>query len=56
MPPPADRAAKGGGKYLLLPPGYKGELPEGSFVVGVPTCESILIWRNFCGAFPPAAI
>ena len=22
-----------GGKYLVLPPGYKGDLPEGGFVV-----------------------
>ncbi len=36
-----------GGKYLLLPPGYKGEVPEGYLVVRVPTYESILVWRNF---------
>ena len=35
-----------GGKYLLLPPGYKGEVPEGYMVVRVPTFESILVWRN----------
>lgn len=35
-----------GGKYLLLPPGYDGEVPEGYFVVKVPTFESILVWRN----------
>ena len=35
-----------GGKYLLLPPGYKGEAPEGYMVVRVPTFESILVWRN----------
>ncbi len=35
-----------GGKYLLLPPGYQGEVPEGYFVVNVPTFESILVWRN----------
>lgn len=35
-----------GGKYLLLPPGFKGEAPEGYFVVRVPTFESILVWRN----------
>ena len=35
-----------GGKYLLLPPGYEGEVPEGYFVVRVPTFESILVWRN----------
>jgi hypothetical protein len=35
-----------GGKYLLLPPGYKGEVPPGYLVVRVPTFESILVWRN----------
>lgn len=35
-----------GGKYLLLPPGYNGEVPAGYLVVRVPTFESILVWRN----------
>jgi hypothetical protein len=35
-----------GGKYLLLPPGYGGAVPEGYMVVRVPTFESILVWRN----------
>jgi hypothetical protein len=35
-----------GGKYLLLPPGYNADVPEGYFIVRVPTYESILIWRN----------
>jgi len=35
-----------GGKYLLLPPGYKGGVPEGYLIVRVPTFESILVWRN----------
>jgi hypothetical protein len=35
-----------GGKYLLLPPGYDGEVPDGYVVVNVPTFESILVWRN----------
>lgn len=35
-----------GGRYLLLPPEYKGEVPEGYMVVRVPTFESILVWRN----------
>ncbi|MBN2292592.1 MAG: DUF1254 domain-containing protein [Pirellulales bacterium] len=35
-----------GGKYLLLPPGYKGDVPQGYLVVKVPTFESILVWRN----------
>lgn len=45
-----------GGKYLLLPPGYKGEVPEGYLVVRVPTYESILVWRNFAvnGDMTPA--
>jgi len=36
-----------GGKYLLLPPDYKGDVPQGYIVVRVPTYESILVWRNF---------
>jgi hypothetical protein len=36
-----------GGKYLLLPPDYKGDMPQGYIVVRVPTYESILVWRNF---------
>ncbi|HLD66005.1 MAG TPA: DUF1254 domain-containing protein [Pseudomonas sp.] len=45
-----------GGKYLLLPPGYAGEVPEGYMVVRVPTYESILVWRNFAvnGDIQPA--
>jgi hypothetical protein len=35
-----------GGEYLLLPPGYKGEVPIKYMVVRVPTFESILVWRN----------
>jgi hypothetical protein len=35
-----------GGKYLLLPPDYTGEVPDGYLVVRVPTYESILVWRN----------
>jgi hypothetical protein len=26
-----------GGKYLILPPGYKGDIPDGYFVVKSPT-------------------
>jgi len=26
-----------GGKYLLLPPGYDGKLPEGGYSIGRPT-------------------
>lgn len=36
-----------GGKYLLLPPDYAGDVPQGYIVVRVPTYESILVWRNF---------
>ena len=36
-----------GGKYLLLPPDYQGEIPNGYIVVKIPTYESILVWRNF---------
>lgn len=45
-----------GGKYLLLPPGYTGEVPEGYLVVKAPTFESFLGWRNFAvnGDFKPA--
>ena len=36
-----------GGKYLFLPPGYKGEVPEGYFVVKSPTYSLWGAWRNF---------
>jgi hypothetical protein len=36
-----------GGKYLLLPPGYTGDLPEGYFVVAARTYGSALILRGF---------
>lgn len=36
-----------GGKYLILPPGYKGEVPEGYLVVKASTFEGFLGWRNF---------
>lgn len=35
-----------GGKYILLPPGYNGPVPDDHLVVRVPTFESILVWRN----------
>lgn len=34
-----------GGKYLLLPPGYEGEVPEGCFVVKSPTYN---LWLPYC--------
>ena len=36
-----------GGKYLLLPPGYKGEVPEGYFVFRSPTFQNLYFWRGF---------
>jgi len=36
-----------GGKYLLLPPGYKGEVPEGYFVARSRTVANILFFRSF---------
>ena len=45
-----------GGKYVILPPGYKGEVPKGYLVVRMPTFEGFLGWRNFAvnGDFKPA--
>ncbi|MGD8590789.1 MAG: DUF1254 domain-containing protein [Chromatiales bacterium] len=36
-----------GGKYLLLPPGYEGEVPEGYHVVRCPTYSVWPVWRSF---------
>jgi len=36
-----------GGKYLLLPPGYKGDVPEGYFVVRSATYSNWMGWRTF---------
>jgi hypothetical protein len=36
-----------GGKYLLLPPGYEGEVPEGLVVVRPRTFGMFLAWRGF---------
>jgi hypothetical protein len=36
-----------GGKYLFLPPDYKGEVPEGYFVVKSPTYGVWIPFRNF---------
>lgn len=36
-----------GGKYLLLPPGYTGAVPEGYTVVKPTTFKNLLIWRSF---------
>ena len=36
-----------GGKYLLLPPGYQGEVPAGYHVVQAPTFNLWAPWRSF---------
>lgn len=36
-----------GGKYLFLPPGYKGDVPEGYIVVRPPTFSNWVPWRSF---------
>lgn len=36
-----------GGKYLLLPPGYQGEIPPGHFVVKCSTNSVWAAWRTF---------
>jgi hypothetical protein len=36
-----------GGKYLLLPPGYEGEVPQGYIVVPSPTFNIWIPWRSF---------
>ncbi len=41
----ADRGE--GGKYLLLPPGYSGEVPEGYFVVRSSTYGNWFVFRSF---------
>jgi hypothetical protein len=36
-----------GGKYLILPPGYDGNVPEGYFVVRAPTYRNWVMVRGF---------
>ena len=36
-----------GGKYVLLPPGYKGKVPKGYIVVRPPTFSNWIPWRSF---------
>ena len=36
-----------GGKYLILPPGYTGEIPAGYIVARSPTFNNLLFWRGF---------
>ncbi len=44
-----------GGKYLLLPPGYEGEVPEGYFVVHSPTYNLWLPYRIYLKDGSPKA-
>jgi hypothetical protein len=45
-----------GGKYLVLPPGYEGKVPDGYHVIRMNTYEGFLGWRSFAvnGDFGPA--
>jgi hypothetical protein len=36
-----------GGKYLMLPPGYKGEVPDGYFVARPRTFANLIFFRTF---------
>jgi len=36
-----------GGKFLILPPGYKGAVPDGYFVLRTKTYGNWVIWRGF---------
>ena len=36
-----------GGRYLLLPPGYQGDIPEGYFVFRTATYGNLFFWRGF---------
>jgi hypothetical protein len=36
-----------GGKYLLLPPGYKGKVPKGYYVIRSATFSNWVAWRSF---------
>lgn len=36
-----------GGKFLILPPGYKGDVPDGYFLVKSPTFSLWAPWRSF---------
>jgi len=36
-----------GGKFLILPPGYEGEIPDGYFVYKTNTFNNWVIWRGF---------
>jgi hypothetical protein len=36
-----------GGRYLYLPPGWEGDVPEGYFTYRSPTRMNIMFWRGF---------
>lgn len=36
-----------GGKYLFLPPGYEGNIPDGYFVFRSPTYRNLMMFRGF---------
>ena len=36
-----------GGKYLLVPPGYKGKLPKGYHIIRAATFSNWVAWRSF---------
>ncbi len=36
-----------GGKFLILPPGYKGDVPEGYYVARTNTYGHWVVWRGF---------
>ncbi|WP_040896789.1 DUF1254 domain-containing protein [Xenococcus sp. PCC 7305] len=36
-----------GGKFLILPPGYEGEVPEGYYVARTNTYGNWILWRGF---------
>ena len=36
-----------GGKFLFIPPGYEGDIPEGYFTYHSSTYGNILLWRGF---------
>jgi len=36
-----------GGKFLILPPGYEGEVPDGYHIARTPTYGNWVIWRGF---------
>jgi len=44
-----------GGKYLILPPGYNGPVPEGYFVFKSPTFGNLVLGRGFMKDSSPKA-